>query len=251
MKKLSRNFFYPLKKGPQALMDAQALDILSAARDGSAPSNWVILPLRRERVVRTLLECGIGILLGLGLFIGLFLSTWPENFTSGVTGAIITTLMLAVLAFLGFGSLWLFIADVRRLLRADRSIIVITPDAYCKQEGDKVDFVPLEEIAHITVRGTEAPTSRSSWAMYNAPASARIDPEDRQIPNSFGLGRMVWGSASARDRRRNRRGPTSVAFIDLRTDKQVVVTNDHSYAHPYELGETLRSFVEARLERAK
>lgn len=230
-------------------MDAQALDILSAARDGSAPSNWVILPLRRERVVRTMLEWGIGILLGLGLFIGLFLSTWPENFTSGVTGAIITTLMLAVLAFLGFGSLWLFIADVRRLLRADRSIIVITPDAYCKQEGDKVDFVPLEEIAHITVRGTEAPTSRSSWAMYNAPASARIDPEDRQIPNSFGLGRMAWGSASARDRRKNRRGPTSVAFIDLRTDKQIVVTNDHSYAHPYELGETLRSYVEARLER--
>jgi hypothetical protein len=230
-------------------MDAQALEILSAARAGSAPSNWVILPLRREQVLRTMLEWGIGILLGLGLFIGLFLATWPENFINGVTGAIITGLMLAVLGFLGFGSLWLFITDARRLLRANRSIVVITPDVYCKQEGDKIDLVPLEEIAHITVRGTQAPTSHSSWATYNAPASSRIDPEDRQIPNSFGLGRMVLGSASARDRSKNRRGPTSVAFVDLRTDKQIVVTNDHSYAHPYELGETLRSYVEARLAR--
>ena len=93
-------------------MEAQAEQILSTARDGSAPSNWVVLPLRRERVIRTMLEWGIGILLGLGLFTGLFLATWPENFTNGTTGAIITSLMLAVLAFLGFGSLWLFVADV-------------------------------------------------------------------------------------------------------------------------------------------
>ena len=230
-------------------MDAQADEILSTARDGSAPSNWVILPLRRERVMRTMLEWGIGVLLGLGLFIGLFLATWPENFTNSTTGAIITSLMLAVLGFLGFGSLWLFIADVRRLLRANRSIVIITPDVFCKQEGGKVALVPLEEIAHITIRGTQAPTSHSSWSTYNAPASSRIDPEDRQIPHSFSMGRLVLGSSSARDRSKNRRGPTSVAFVDLRTDKQIIVTNDHSYAHPYELGETLRSYVEARLER--
>jgi hypothetical protein len=65
------------------------------------------------------------------------------------------------------------------------------------------------------------------------------------------MGRLVLGSSSARDRSKNRRGPTSVAFVDLRTDKQVVVTNDHSYAHPFELGETLRSYVEARLARTE
>jgi hypothetical protein len=244
-------FLYLPGERHQVIMDVQALEILSAAHDGSAPSNWVILPLRRERVVRSMLEWGVGILLGLGLFTGLFLATWPENFTNGAAGAIITGLMLVVLGFLGFGSLWLFLADLRRLLRANRSIIVLTPNVFCKQEGGKIDLVPLEEIAHITIRGTAVPTNRASWATYNVPASVRIDPEDRRIPNSFGLGRMVWGSASARDRSKNRRGPTSVAFVDLRTEKQIIVTNDHSYAHPYELGETLRSFVEARLERGE
>jgi hypothetical protein len=232
-------------------MDAQALDILSTARDGSAPSSWVILPLRRPHLVRSMLEWSLGILLGLGLFMALFLATWPENFINGATGAIITSLLLAVLAFLGFGSLWLFITDLRRYLAANRSLIVITPNVFCKQEGNKIELVPLEEIAQISVRGSEAPTNRASWAMYNASASSRVDPADREVSNSFGVGRLFFGSANARERSKQRRGPTSVSFIDLRTQKQVVVTNDSAYAHPYELGETLRSYVDARLDRGE
>jgi hypothetical protein len=232
-------------------MDDQAQEIVSAARAGSAPSNWVILPLRREHLLRSMLEWSLGVLLGVGLFIGFFWAAWPDNFTNGAGGAVISGLILAILGFLGLGSLWLLISDLRRYLRAHQSLIIITPDVFLKQEGSKVDLVPLEEIAHITVRGTQAPTHRASWAMYQAASGGRIDPEDRQVPNSFGMGRLMFGSANARERRRQRRGPTSVAFIDLRTDKQVVVTNDHAYAHPFELGETLRSYVEARLERAE
>lgn len=220
------------------MMDAA--EILSTARSGDAPSNWVILPLRRKEVSLSILGWAVGAIIGLGLFFALFAATFPDNFEHGAGGIIITGLFLAVLGFVGIGSLWLLIKDSLRLLRADRSIIVITPQLYCKQDGNKIDLVPLEEVGYVTTKGARAPARHSSWATYEAPAPA-VDPEDRRVSASATAGRMFF------PRRRRPRGPTSVAFVDLRSDKKIMVTNDHSYGHPFEVGETLHAFVEARL----
>lgn len=218
----------------------EAAEILSTARSTNVPSNWVILPLQRRQVGLSILGWAAGALVGLVLFIGLFLSTWPDNFEHGAGGIIITSLFLALLAFTGVGSLWLLIQDARRLLRADQSMIVITPEVYCKQDGKKIDLVPLEEVGYITTKGTRAPATHASWAVYNAPAPA-YDPDDQKAPNAV---RQMFIP-----RRRKPRGPTSVAFVDLRNDKKIQVTSDNSYGHPYEVGETLNAYVEARLRK--
>jgi hypothetical protein len=222
--------------GENDMMDAA--EILSTARSADAPSNWIILPLQRRQVGFAILGWAVGAILGLTLFVGLFLATWPDNFVNGAAGVIITSLFLALLGFTGIGSLWLLIYDTVRLMRADRSIIVITPQAYCKQSGNKIDLVPLEEVGYLTTRGSKAPTTRASWATYETPEVSRSQDGGRVQGGST---RMFFG------RRRNPRGPTSVAFVDLRNDKKIMVTNDHSYGHPYDVGETLRAFVEARL----
>lgn len=216
----------------------EAAEILSTARSADPPSNWIILPLQRRQVGLSILGWAVGAILGLTLFVGLFLATWPENFEHGAAGIIITSLFLALLGFTGIGSLWLLIYDSLRLMRADRSIIVITPQAYCKQQGGKIDLVPLEEVGYLTTRGSKAPATRAAWAMYEMPS------DDTR---SQGGGRLQGGAIRMFWRRRNPRGPTSVAFVDLRNDKKIMVTNDHSYGHPYDVGETLRAFVEARL----
>jgi hypothetical protein len=222
----------------------EAAEILSTARSGSAPSSWVILPLRRAQVGVAIAQWAFGTVLGLALFAGLFSATVPDNFESGIGGTIITSFFLALLGFVGLGSLWLLIKDGIRFLRADRSIIVITPDVYCKQEGDKIDLVPLEDIGYLTTRGTRPPSRRSSWAAYNAQPQPAYDPEDRDIANNRAtIGSLFYG------RRRRPRGPTSVSFVDMRTDQKIAVTSDNSYAHPYELGETLQRYVDARLRK--
>ena len=218
----------------------EAAEILSTARSDSAPHNWVILPLRRNQVGLAILGWAVGTILGLALFAGLFLATWPDNFEHGAGGIIITSVFLALLAFTGVGSLWLMVKDTLRLFRANESIIVITPHAYCKQDGKRIDLVPLEEVGYLTTKGARAPGSHSSWARYEEQQSS-YTPQDRQL-SAGGNIRQMFGW-----RRRNPRGPTSVAFVDLRTDKKILVTNDSSYGHPYEVGQTLQTFVEARM----
>jgi hypothetical protein len=217
----------------------EAAEILSTARSNNPPSTWVILPLQRRQVGLSILGWVVGTILGLSLFIGLFLSTWPDNFEHGTGGIVITSLFLGLLGFTGVGSLWLLVQDTLRLLRADQSMIVITPEVYCKQDGKKIDLVPLEEVGYITTKGTKAPAAHSSWATYEKPAPA-YDPEDRKLSGSA---KQMFSL------RRKPRGPTSVAFVDLRNDKKIQVTSDHSYGHPYELGETLSAYVEARLRK--
>ncbi len=221
----------------------EAAEILTTARSGNVPSNWIVLPLRRNQVGFDLLQWALGALMGLGLFLGLFFATWPDNFEHGAPGIVITSFILVLLGFLGFGSLWLLVRDALRWLKADQSIIVLTPDIYLKQDGKKIDLVPLEEIGYITTRGAKAPSKRSSWATYNSTPEPDYDPEDRQIASAGLVSQYLGG------RRKKPRGPTSVAFVDLRTDKKVNVTSDNSYAHPYELGETLHAYVEARLRK--
>src|SRR5215469_776331 len=183
----------------------EAAEILSTARSSDVPDNWVVLPLRRGQVGLSILGWIVGTVMGLGLFIGLFLATWPDNFDHGAASLIITSFFLALLAFTGLGSLWLLVRETMRLFRADRSIIVITPYVYCKQDGSKIDLVPLEEVGYLTTKGAKAPNTRASWATYNAPKPA-VDPEDRNISSANTAGKMFLG------RRRNPRGPTSVSF---------------------------------------
>lgn len=220
----------------------EAAEIMSTVKSDHVPSNWVVLPLRRNQVGFSILGWAVGVVLGLGLFAGLFAAAWPDNFHS-VAGAIITSFFLALLGLTGFGSLWLLIKDGRRWLQADTSMIVITPDVYFKQEIGKAVLVPLEEVGFITVRGVKPPNQQASWSAYNAGPDTSSAEEDARIASGGPMGNLLGG------RRRKPRGPTSVVFVDLRTEKRVIVTEDHSYAHPYEIGETLRSYVEARLKR--
>src|SRR5437764_653351 len=72
-------------------------------------------------------------------------------------GAIIRTILLGIVLFIGLGSAWSLLVDARRLRQADKHLIVITPEAFVKQEGDKIIYVPLVNVRHVTARGAPPP----------------------------------------------------------------------------------------------
>jgi hypothetical protein len=138
--------------------------------------------------------------------------------------------------FIGLGSIWVLIVDIRRLLHIDQHLIIITPDAFVKQEGEKITHVPLMYVRHVTARGVPPPDS-----------SAPQGRATRSVPNAgdniIGLftGR-AFTSSGTRFRRRMRT-PTSLAFIDSRTDKEVTVVTDSAYGDPFMIAALLKQYA--------
>jgi len=215
-----------------------AEEILEKVRVNTAPPDgWVVLPLSRTKVLLGIAGWFLGIVLGLGLFMIVAMTVIPSNFQHGPAIATFTVALLVVLLFVGLGSIWQIIVDVRRLLEAEKHVIVITPQDFVKQEGNKIITVPLMYIRYVTARGARPPD--------------RTVPKEPMIAHVPGMGERLSGFAlghsatreGARQHRRRRRTPTTLAFVDTRTDDEVVVLNDGSYGDPFMIAALLKQYA--------
>jgi hypothetical protein len=213
---------------------AQILDEVKT--NANVPPGWVVLPLLRNSVLISILGWASGILLGFGLFAIMAISTIPHNYQYGVIPALITTIFLVFFLFVGLGSIWALFLDARRLIQADEHLIVITPDAFVKQEGKKVIHVPLMYVRHVTARGAPPP-DRSTKSEEN-----RAQPRAGENVLSLFVGRGLT-SSGMRWRLKRMRTPTSLAFVDSRTEKQVVVVDDKSHGDPYMIAALLKQYA--------
>jgi hypothetical protein len=216
----------------------EASEILARAREKEeAPQGWIVLPLQRSRVILAIIGWFVGAALGLALFAAVFPIMVPYNYHS-TFGAIMSTFFLGVLLFIGLGSIWCMISDVRRLLQAERHLIVITPEAFVQQEGTRIVHVPLTHVRYVTARGRARPD--------------RTAPRENQLSQMGGVGDNMLGfifgrgftqSPSERRRTMSMRTPTSLAFIDSRTNREVIVTTDHAYGDPFMIAALLKQYA--------
>src|SRR5712692_1526117 len=200
------------------------------------PKDWIVFPLVRSNVLLSIAGWVLGIVVGLGLFTIMAFSVLPHTYMYGILPAVITTLFLGLFLFVGLGSMWALIADVIRLVRADKHLIVITPDAFVKQEGEKVIHVPLLYVRHVTARGAPPP-DRSTKNIDNRPT-----PNLGENVMSLFAGRGMT-SSGMRWRRKRMRTPTSLAFVDSRTDNEVIVINDKSHGDPFMIAALLKQYA--------
>ncbi|MFL5628312.1 MAG: hypothetical protein ACJ788_22250 [Ktedonobacteraceae bacterium] len=213
-------------------------EILEQARTGpDTPHGWVVLPLGRDKVILGILGWILGIVLGMGLFTLLAFIMIPYNYQHGAGPAIFSTILLGILLFTGLGSLWALIIDIRRLLAIEKHVIVITPEAFVKQEGEKIIHVPLMYVRHVTARGAAPPADRSI-------ESVGLDTQSHARDNLIGFvaGRGFTPSGM-RWRRKRMRTPTSLAFIDSRTDSEVTVVTDAAYGDPFMIAALLKQYA--------
>jgi hypothetical protein len=217
-------------------MDAE--DILAkTTTDQELPDGWVVFSLRKDKLILGLVGWVLGTLMGLGLLALIVPIVIPSNYQRGTFAIVSTTIFLGILLFIFIGSLWMLIADMLRLLRADQHAIVLTHTDFVKREGSKIIQVPLSEIRHVTPRG-RAPIDRT------APTGSAV----RAVP---GMGESVFGLVFGRGttqegqnhRRKRMRTPTSLAFIDDRTQSEVTVVNDDVYGDPFILASVLKQYV--------
>jgi hypothetical protein len=218
----------------------EAEEILARARaDDEIPGDWLVFRLLRDKLIVGMIGWIFGIIVGLGLFIVIANIVIPGNYQHGAFAAIITTIILGICLFIGLGSIWTFITDLLRLAHMDRHLIVVTPEDFVKQEGNKIIHVPLINIRHVTARGVPPP-DRDPSTQENV----------RQVPGVgenaaalfFGRGFVPSGS---RWRRKRMRTPTSLAFIDTRTNREVTVVNDTAYGDPFTIAALLKQYAAA------
>ena len=216
-------------------------EILMQVKSGpDAPHGWIVLPLLRSKLLTGIFGWVLGILLGMGLFVALALVVIPYNYEDGAFAAIFSTILLGLFLFIGLGSLWSLVADVRRLRQLDKHVIIITPDELVKQEGDKIIHVPLMYVRNVTARGVAPPDHASPAANGRA---GRFDAMPSAGENMMGVfaGRgltptgMHW-------RRKRMRTPTSLAFIDSRDDSEVTVVTDEAYGDPFMIAALLKQY---------
>lgn len=221
----------------------EAAEILDTARISGeeTPPGWLVLPLLRKKLISGMFGWAVGALIGFALFAFIAYVTIPYNFqTSFFTGCFATVLMLITL-FIGIGSIWSLMMDARRLRRIEDYLIVITPDDFVKQEGDKVVHVPLMYVRHVTARGAPPPDR-------SAPRNAMGEvPGAGENVAGFIFGRAFFPSGQ-KMRRKRMRTPTTLAFLDSRTDSEVVVATDTSYGDTFEIAAYLKQYA-ARLQQ--
>nr|HET6904007.1 hypothetical protein [Ktedonobacteraceae bacterium] len=217
-------------------------EILMQARSGpDAPHGWVVLPLLRSKLLTGMVGWVLGIVLGMGLFVSLAFIVIPYNYEHGAFAAIFSTILLGLLLFIGLGSLWALVVDARRLRQIDKHVIIITPDEFVKQEGDKVIHVPLMYVRNVTARGMAPPDHASSSATgrpdrFDAMPTAGENVMGVFAGRGFTPSGMQW-------RRKRMRTPTSLAFIDSRDDREVTVVTDGAYGDPFTIAALLKQYT--------
>lgn len=207
------------------------------------PYNWLVFPLIRQQVLIGILGWIFGAIVG-GLFFAFMAPIMiPHNYLAGVGSAVLSTIILGMVLYVCLGSIWALITDILRLRKAHRHVIIITPDDFVKQEGEKVIHVPLEYIRHVTVRGTP-PVDRSV-------ETARREARPPSVGENFSalfLGRRSSASGQKNPGRRRIRTPTTLAFVDSRTDREVVVLSDKSFGDPHYIGGQLKEYVASKAQ---
>lgn len=216
----------------------EAEEILGQARAGADhPQSWIVLPLLRKKVIMGILGWAASVLMGFGLFLVVASVVIPSNYEQGIPAALFTTLLLAILLFIGTGSLITLVADMTRLRNAAYHLIVITPNDFVKQEGKKIIHVPLVYVRYVTARGTPPPdrSTRNNRGLEDIPGAG-----ENTTGFLFGRGLMPSGQ---RWRRKRMRTPTSLAFLDTRTEREVTVTTDNVYGDPFLIAAHLKAYA--------
>ncbi|HKT39197.1 MAG TPA: hypothetical protein VJR48_12555 [Ktedonobacterales bacterium] len=212
-------------------MDAQA--ILEKARSNDVPDSWNVWPLRVERVRRSALGWSICALVGFILLVPIVIATVPYDFTHGVGLSLFATILLTLVGAVAFGSLGIAVYDIWRLTHANDYLMVITPDDYLRVgPGNKQTHVPVEDIAHVTMRGVKV----------NAPYDAMREAD---FSNMSAMKRITRVAGNFYSPRQPKRAPV-LAFMDTRTNTEVVVATDNSFDDIATLEQVISYLVDAK-----
>ncbi|GCE25867.1 hypothetical protein KDA_13510 [Dictyobacter alpinus] len=218
-------------------MDAE--EILAQANTGAKlPEGWTTFPLLKGKVIWGIIGWIFGVVMGLGLLVLIVPIVIPFNYQRGTFSIVLTTLLLAVLAFILVGSICMGIIDILRLSQSRRHMIVLTRTDFLKADGAKITQVPLANIRHVTPRG-------------RAPIDRNPSSDEANISNMQGTSENVMGfifgrgvtESGQKQRRKRVRTPTSLAFIDDRTDTEVTVVNDNAFGDPFTIAAVLKQYV--------
>ena len=186
--------------------------ILDTARGGDAPGTWVVWPLRRTYLRNSILRWSVLSVLGFLLLVPAAISTLPGILSLRGFGFVFTGIILLALAAFAFGALGITVYDIWRWIRADDFWLVITPDDYLKAEpGDRFTHVPLQYIESITLKGVRVAMDTAETPFDGA--ARGINPLLR-MP-------VRWST-----NRRRQATPSSLAFVDSRTNRAVTVATD-------------------------
>lgn len=211
----------------------------------SLPDSWLVFPLLRQQLILALFGWVGGMILGGGLFALMAPIMIPHNYQNGVFSAIVSTVLLAIVLYVFIGSIWAFISDLRRLQHISQHVIIITPNDFVQQEGQKITHVPLEYVKHVTARGTP-PVDRS---LETARQDAQISSVGASMAGFFvGRGVAESGQRGAGSVRKRMRTPTTLAFIDERTDKEVIVVTDKAYGDPFSIAAYLKEYARSKVK---
>jgi hypothetical protein len=209
-------------------MDADT--ILATARFGNVPEYWHVWPLHRDRVRTSAIKWGLESLVGLALFVPAVIITVPVNFEHGGGEVVLTSLLLMLLGAVALGGLGIAMYDLRRYVRAGEYLLVVTPDDYVKAEPRKVTHVPLEHVSYVTLRGVKS-------SFDQAINQDDVFQPQHQVPfMRFTPGRSTKRSSQA----------PSLAFIDDRANKQVVVATDDAFDDLSALEYVLQTYADAK-----
>jgi hypothetical protein len=201
-------------------------EIVATAESGSYPANWHVWTLRRGLVFRevawqTFISIFGFILLGYGLY-----ATIPDNFTQGAWKIGLTISLLLLFAVMAFGGLALMTGDINRLRLAGRFLLVMTPDDFLKRTPSGVIHVPMEHVTDLRLVGVKTRTQED----FDHPGSALQRMRPMSLLNGVSLTRTP-------------RIQPKLTFVDDRTDKLVVVGQDHAFEDLGALEYILRIYV--------
>lgn len=218
----------------------EATEILEKARaGGELPKGWVVLPLLRKKVRLGILGWIAGVIIGFGFFALMVPVMIPHNYLYGPIPALISTLLLGMVLFIGIGSAWQIIIDTRRLIEADKYMIVITPDEFVMQNRDQIIHVPLINVRYVTARGIVPPDQ-------TAPKGAVVSnmPHVGENLSGFLFGRGFIPTISRwRERRRAKHTPSMLAFIDSRTNSEVIIRDYNLYGDPVKIATFIQDYI--------
>ena len=204
--------------GPGEEVDMHAL--LHTARADTVPAGWYVWPLRRTGVLLMALKWLALAAVGFALFIPAVLAMVPANFDGNMVKGMLSSVILVILGAVAFGALGLAVHDLWRAARANDYLLVMTPDHYVKFAPGKPTHVPMSEIAYITMRGVRLPEPVATA------------PQSDGWPSATAFNGMFFRGGASIDslmRRNYRRAPASLAFMDLRNRREVIVATDDAF----------------------
>jgi hypothetical protein len=204
----------------------ESQEIIATAESGSYPANWHVWTLRRGLVFREVAwQAFISVfgfaLLGYALFV-----TIPDNFMQGPWKIVLTISLLLLFAIMAFGGLALVLGDLNRLRLAGRYLLVMTPDDFVKRIPGSVVHVPMEHVTELHLVGVKTLTQ-----------------EQLEHPGGTLQRMRPMGLLSGVSLNRTPRQQPKLTFVDDRSNKVVVVGQDHAFEDLGALEYILRIYV--------